>query len=135
MASGMFNKAKESGAVDWDADTIKWLLVGTGYVHDPDVDFVSGVTANELSGTGYARKTLAATTTLDDTNDKVIHDAPDQTYTGADFGTVHGGIAYKEVTDDTDSVPIVYVELSSDVTTNGGDFTFQMPSGGLYEGS
>src|SRR5687768_7037937 len=52
--------------IDLIGDTLKVMLVGAGYIPDPDHDFVSDVNAQELNGTGYAngfggagRKTLA----------------------------------------------------------------------------
>lgn len=135
MASGVYNKTKQGGeAFTWSSSTIKMLLVSSSYTFNPDHDFVDDVDANELSGTGYVRKTLASkTVTVDDTNDEVRYDAADPVYTGADFGTVAAGIVYVEVTNDTDSIPLAYVELTSPAVTNGGDFTFQFGSDGVFK--
>jgi len=135
MASGVYNNAKQGGTqFVWGTDTIMCLLNSSSYTFDPDHDTVDNVDANELSGTGYVRKTLASkTVTVDDTNDEVRFDAADITWTGANFGTVAGAVVYKFVTNDTDSVPLVWAELTSPAVTNGGDFTLQWSSDGVFK--
>lgn len=135
MASGMFNNAKQGGTqFTWGSDTIMCLLLSSSYTFDPDHDTVDNVDANELSGTGYVRKTLASkTVTVDDTLDEVRYDAADVVWTGANFGTVAGAIVYKFVTNDTDSVPLVWSELTSPSLTNGGDFTLQWSTEGVFK--
>lgn len=135
MASGVYNNAKQGGdQFVWTTDTIQMLLNSASYTFDPDHDVVNDVDTNELSGTGYVRKTLASkTVTVDDTNDEVRYDAADVTWTGANFGTVAGGVIFKFITDDTDSVPIAWVELTSPAVTNGGDFTFQFGADGVFK--
>lgn len=135
MASGVYNKTKQGGdQFVWTTDTIQMLLNSASYTFDPDHDFVDNVDANELSGTGYVRKTLAGkTVTVDDTNNEVRYDATDVTWTGANFGTVAGGVVFKFVTNDTDSVPLAWVELTAPAVTNGGDFTFQFGTDGVFK--
>jgi len=133
MASAVYNKGKQV-SFDWATDTIKAFLVSASYTFNADHDFVDDADTNELSGTGYVRKTLASKTlTVDDTADEVRWDAADITWTGADFGTVNAMVIYKEVVDDTDSELIAYVELSSPAVTNGGDFTFQFGADGCFK--
>ena len=134
MASGVYNNAKQGGdQFVWTTDTIQMLLVSS-YTFDADHDVVNDVDTNENSGTGYVRKTLASKTVpVADTNDEVRYDAADVTWTGADFGTVVGGVVFKFVTDDTDSVPLAWVELPSSAVTNGGDFTFQFGTDGVFK--
>ena len=138
MASHVFNTQKaQEGTSAWGTDPVKLALVGTGYTPDPDADtLLAALGAHELAGDGYSRKTLASkTVTKDATANEARYDAADVVYAGASFGTVKGGIAYREVhaSDDAQNIPIAYCELASPVTTNGGDFTFQFGSDGVFK--
>lgn len=99
---------------------------------------VSGAT-NEVTNTGYARKTLSdaggITITYDDTNDRVDVDIPDQTWTaisagdgwndiviGIDFDTTAGV--------DADILPLTQHDFV--VTPDGSDITAQIAAAGFY---
>ncbi len=135
MASGVYNTGKQGGDLfTWTTSNIQILLNSSSYTFDADHATVDAVDANELSGTGYSRKTLASkTVTVDNTADECRYDAADVTWTGADFGTVAGGVVFLQVTNDTDSVPIAWVELTSAAVTNGGDFTLQFGTDGVFK--
>lgn len=124
MASGFFNRGKNNKYDD--GSTYGLLLVGTSYTHDPDLDDLTAtaIANNELSGTGYTRKTVTPSVTINDTSDQAEITWPDQTWSGADFGTVQGAILYREDSAaDGSRVPMIYEELDSNATTNGGDYT------------
>ena len=64
MANTVNNIAKKKfidGALNWATADIRALLLTSGYVVDPDDDFVADLTpgSNELTGTGYLRLSLA----------------------------------------------------------------------------
>jgi hypothetical protein len=140
----VYNNAKElllNGGVDFGNDTIKLLVYDNtqAYTPDPDdgpfVDDIIGVSATEMSGTGYSRKTLTVTVTQDDTDDEGVMDASDVTFSGLDAGTIQGWIIYKEVTNDTDS-PVILATDDGDIadlplTTNGSDVTIQWNAEGI----
>ena len=80
--TSIYNNFKEllfNGGIDLDTDTIEVALVSDSPAYTPDIDgeaFVDdvldgGVTASELSGTGYSRKTVTITVAQDNTNDRV----------------------------------------------------------------
>lgn len=102
-----------------------------------DLNTVSQVVSGELSGTGYARKTLtSATVTEDDTNDWALFDAADpSTYTAINAGTIAGAWIYDRQTpgSDTDASDHLwmFLDLSPDLVTNGGDVTLQFNTNGL----
>ncbi|WP_226041560.1 hypothetical protein [Natrinema sp. DC36] len=127
-----------TSSIDLSADTIRVAFYDdtTAFTFDPDVhEFVDdildgGTTAQEMSGTGYSRQTVAnQTTTQDDTNDQASFDGDDLTWTGIDAGTIQGAIIYRQVGgDDTtpadDDVIIVLddADLASlPLATNGSD--------------
>lgn len=144
MADGIFNGYKAAAIgiptsgtpvarVDVIADSIKVLLVTTGYTFNPDDRFVSSAAASEISVTGYTggfggsgRKTLASRTlSADDTNDRSAFDAADVTWTALGTGaTIAAAILFKELTSDALSPMIAYFDLV-DTPTNGGDITLQ----------
>lgn len=138
MASGVYNIAKGIESVTFASDTIRILLVTT-YTFDPDPDTISGITMTEASDASYTgqgatgRLTLAGKSrTVNDTDDRVEYDATDPVWTALDNETIVGGIIFKFVTDDTDSIPLAYCELTSPAVTNGSDFTFQFGATGIY---
>jgi hypothetical protein len=134
MASLLYNKAKAEflkGGIDWDTDTIKVLLVATGYTPSVDHNFVSDIT-NEVGTANYVRKTLSCTVAEDDANDRGVADASDVVWTALGAGaTVIGVVAFKDTGNDATS-PLIYFGDFTDTATNGGDFTLQWHADGLF---
>jgi hypothetical protein len=124
--------------IDIAANTIKVMLVGTGYTPNKDHQFVADVVASELSGTGYTggfggsgRKTLASKVIgKNDSTDKAYIDGADMTWTAINAGTIGFAIVFKEITSDALSPVIACVDVA-DIVTNGGDVTIQWDAAGL----
>jgi len=147
--SGWFNQAKKDvmdGTINLDTDTLKVMLVDSGYTFNPDDDFVSSGAGTpggeELSGTGYVagfgnsgRKTLANTVaTADDANNRGELDGDDVVWTAINAGTASAAIILKEVTNDAASRLIAYVDTGGfPFVTNGGDFTIQWNAEGILQ--
>ena len=135
MASNLYNPGLEKlldGTIDFENDTINVLLVDTSHTFDKTHDFVDDIVANEASGTGYARKTLAnAAIALDAANDRVEFDADNPSYTALDAGTIAAAIIFKQVTNDSDSPLIAQIDFA-DLVTNGSDVELQINSEGLF---
>jgi hypothetical protein len=135
MASNLYNPGLEkllSNSIDYDSDTIKVILVDTNHTFDKTDEFVSDIVANEASGTGYSRKTLAnKSQTLDTANDRVEFDADNPTYTALDAGTIASVVIFKEVTNDADSPLIANIDFP-DLVTNGSDVELRINSEGLF---
>lgn len=134
MASILYTKLYQialTGALDLEDDTINVLLVDDTYTANKDHDFVNDVVGDELSGTGYTRKTLAGkSVTLDTGNDRVTFDATDPVWTGLDAGTIGGAVVFKQVTNDADSPLICFLDPTN-LTTNGSDVTLQFNAAGI----
>lgn len=116
-------KVAEADATMKDYDTVAALLAGT-----PD----------EADFTDYARKTgLTGTITVDDTNDRVDVDVPDQTWSGA------GGASNNTLTDlvffyqnaaaDASRVPCTNHDFA--VTTDDSDLSAQVNAAGFIRHS
>ena len=128
--------------MDLDTTAIKSMLIKDGYNSDsgsqlPDQEFVdvSGTTTDlanwECAATGYTggfagadRLTATIVTTEQTANNRVVTIITDQTWTaigGATNNTLEGVALIREITNDTLSIPIVFLLFSATLTTNGSD--------------
>lgn len=117
----------ESDATLIDVDTVTALVAGT---------------TNEVTNSGYARKTLTdsdiTAMTPDDTNDRMDLDIPDQTWTAVAAGDGWSKlvIAYdNDTTGGTDSNLIPLTAHDFVVTPDGSDITAQIAAAGFYRAS
>lgn len=120
-------KTAEADATLKDYDDLASMLAAGG-----------GTTNVEATATNYARKTgLTATLTVDDTNDRVDLDLPDQTWTalgGATNNTlVKLVIFYQESAADSGRIPLTAHDFA--VTTDGTDVVAQLAAAGFYRAS
>lgn len=131
-----------NGSIDLDTDTLKVMLVNDSYTSDKDHEFVSSVNSYEISTSGYSgsyggagRKTATVTTQYNATSDRVEVLINDITWTSLQSGaTIGAAILIKEVTNDAASPVIAVWDFTTNVATNGGDFTmdFNGTTGNLY---
>lgn len=149
MANGVFNivKGKYRYYIELPAASdalVVVLLKSAGLEADAtlaDYDTLAallGSTNDEGDFTNYSRKILTTgiTTTVDDTNNRVDTDIPDQTWTAAG-GTTNNTlgkliVGYDPATGtgtDSDIIPISYHDFSA--TTDGNDLVAQISTSGL----
>lgn len=109
-------------------------------VDKDDVAALVSGTTNEVTNSGYARKTLdqtgGITVTYDDTNDRVDVDCPDQTWTGVAAGDGWNDIVFcydSDSTAGTDSAILPMTLHDFAVTPDGSDITAQVA--GFYRAS
>jgi hypothetical protein len=145
MADVFYNLAKKQimdGTIDLVVDDIQVLLIAsTPYTPDADHDFIdesgaSDIVDAELSGAGYARKSLATKTIVeDDPNNRAEYNADDLAYTGADFGTIAAVIVFKNTGVDTTSVVIAYLDTLTGLplVTNGGNVDIAWNAEGILQ--
>lgn len=141
MANLMFTKATElllSGSLDFANDDIRIALVDatTTAVADRDAATLSGIsTLGEIAGTGYVRKVLANTVVnRDDPNNQSEFDADDVLWSAINAGTAVAAIIYKHVTNDTDSIPLIYIDEGDfPIVTNGSDATIVWDAEGIMK--
>lgn len=121
MANFVYNEAKRAiieGEIDLGAggSDVRVLLVMTNTTADTedDVNTISGFTTlDELNDTGYARQALAGEAVNEDAgNNRAEADADDVafTYNGDGSRNTQAAVYLKHVTNDTDSVPIAFVD-------------------------
>lgn len=125
----MYNRGKRMKR-DWtEASKWKVLLVTSSYTPNIDHDTVSDVVANEATGTGYSRKTLAnAAITVDDTNDRVDHDADNVTWSGLTSAFQYAVLFYDPGTGDGNTELHSYYDLGAQSLT-GNEFTLKWDGG------
>lgn len=152
MASFVTNRAaKEMLEAFLSSETVKVALVTSTYAGDKDdVEADAGgandVVDGEISVSGYTggyggagRKTLANKSfSADDSDDEGVFDnTVDLTWTSLAAGaTIAAAVLLIEdflgaASDDTDTLVIARLELSSPVPTNGSDFTLSFDTEGL----
>lgn len=91
--------------------------------------------ANEATDASYARKTgLTGTITVDDTNDRVDVDIPDQTWSALAGGAIFDAVVfYEEAAADTTRIPLTLHDFA--VTPDGSDVTIQFNGAGFARAS
>jgi hypothetical protein len=101
---------------DWNTDTIKCAVVTSAYTPNQDTDdFWNDVSANEASASGYTAggATLAScTVTYDTTNNRVVLDAADVTWTSAVTGRYL--VVYKDTGTASTSPLLGYYDNTTD---------------------
>jgi hypothetical protein len=134
MANVMYNAGKQmllagsSGEIDFAANTIKALCVGSGYTANADDVFIDAGGANDPVDhrtAGTTDQTLGSKVIgVDNTGDFAYIDAADSVFSAVPAGpAIEGVIIYKDTGTPTTSRMICYLDIS--VTPNGGDITVQ----------
>lgn len=121
----VIDAAGDTDATMKDRDDLATLLAGT---------------ANEVTNSGYARKTLtdadlAALPAPDDTNDRYDIDLPDQTWSAVAAGTAWTDIIIcydPDTTTGTDSTLIPLTLHDFAVTPDGSDIVAQIAAAGFF---
>lgn len=110
-------------SLSWTGDTIRSLLVDSGYSYNPDHNFVSDVSGDEVADASYARVTLTGkSVTEDDTNDEATLDADPIDYGALNNVTPAGIVIFKFVTNDGDSPLIQFIDDGFGVAANGAGY-------------
>lgn len=135
---------KATANYDMDAAGFKVMLLKSTYTKDGDHQFVSSLNSHECDATNYTggfggggRKTISSPTlTYDTATNRVIFDAGDPatwtTLGGATNNTLRYIAIIREVTNDAASPVYAVLDFGSNFSTNGGDFTVQFASTGIY---
>lgn len=135
MASNIYNKGLlklVDGTVDYLTDNIAILLTDNTYTFNVSHEFVSDVSASEVSGAGYSRKTIASKTiTLAD--NVVTFDCGDITYTAmSTTEDLASAIFYKETGTDNASSLVVHIDFE-DISTSNSDINIVTSAEGIFQ--
>ncbi len=142
MADFVFNIAQ--GAVaEKVRDSASALLILLLIAADTDANMRDTATvaallatsADEATDGSYSRKTgITGTVTVDNTNDRVDVDMPDQTWTAlAGAAILDAVVAYQESAADSGRVPCTLHDFA--VTPDGSDVTLQVNASGFFRAS
>lgn len=140
MANFMYNEAKRAllqGELDLSSDDIRAALVmsNTSCDTEDDVNFVSGfATLDECDDTTYTRLSLSNESVSENAaNNRAELDADNITFanTGDASRDVAGVLIYKHVTNDADSVPIVFIEEV--VSLDGNNVVIEWNADGIVQ--
>lgn len=145
MADFVFNvgKGKAAEKVADAATSVGILILATAGLELDAVlrdkttitDLLSGTT-NEPTNTNYARKTgLTGTVTVDQTNDRVDVDVPDQTWTAVAVGDSWSKLVVFLDEGGTDGTRIPLTCHDFVVTPDGSDIVAQIAAAGFYRAS
>ncbi len=135
-----FKRAIASGEIDLHTagDDIRVALLMTNTDADTlaTAALMNALALDETAGANYVRKALVnELITQDDGNNRAEFDADDVTWTALGNGarSIQGVIVYKHVTDDTDSIPICFIDFAVDQDPGGSNFTLQWDAQGILQ--
>lgn len=126
----------------FDTDTLKMALVVVGggipSTSKTGVQYVSDVTGTnaEVTGTGYARQTLAGVTVAFGSGDDVDFSFSDITFlqNAAGFTNARYGVLFKDAGGaDTANPVIAIIDLNATISVVPGDLVLKSPTGGLIQ--
>lgn len=128
MASLIFNSCVDDmarGAIDFDTDTFKCMLVTATYTPDKDTHLKRSSVTNEVTGTGYTAGGAAATVTVtkDTANDRVDISLGAVSWASSTI-TARGAVYYKSRGGASSADELVgYVDFGADITSTNGTFS------------
>jgi hypothetical protein len=127
MASLLYNSAVDDmarGAIDFDTDTFKVMLVTSSYTPDKDTHDKRDDVTNEVSGTGYTAGgvTSVCTVTKDTANDRVTLSFAAVSWASSTI-TARGAVIYKSTGTASNDNLVAYNDFGSDVASASGTFT------------
>jgi hypothetical protein len=128
MADLIYNSAIDDmarGAIDFDTDTFKIMLVTSSYTPNKDTHDRRDDVTNEVTGTGYSTggSTIACTVTKDTGNDKVTLQFASTSWASSTI-TARAAVVYKSRGGASSADELVfYNDFDADVSTTNGTFT------------
>ncbi|QDT46195.1 hypothetical protein Pan258_02120 [Symmachiella dynata] len=143
MVSLVNNYAKGKmwdGTIDLNTDDIRSALLMTNTTADTEgnVQLMNAYTTlDECDATGYARVALVAeAVNIDTVNNRAEFDANDLSFTGLGGNAtraIQGVLLYKHITNDTDSLPIVFIDFTSDIPTTATQIDVPFDAQGILQ--
>ena len=127
MASLIYNSCIDDmarGAIDFDTDTFKVMLVTSSYTPNKDTHDKRDDVTNEVSGTGYTAGGVSApvTVTKDTANDKVTIEFAAVSWTSSTI-TARGAVYFKSTGNAANDCLVAYNDFGSNITTSNGTFS------------
>jgi hypothetical protein len=143
MANFIYNEAKRAfaaGEINLVSNDIRVMLIMTNTTADTqrDPNTISGFTTlDECDGSNYSRITLSGKSLFENaTNNRAEFKASNVIFTSLGIGTrqVQAALVYKHVTNDSDSVPLVFFDTNGfPFNGDGTNKTIQWNSTGIIQ--
>jgi hypothetical protein len=131
MALEIYNVGLDALA-DWETATFEWVLLTAG-TFDRTHSVVADVlgSATEATVTGYSRPAVATKLrTVDDAEDRITYSCDDPSFGTLDPGETVTAIALiRVVTDDTDSIPVGWSNITPTATDIFDPFVINVTEG------
>lgn len=127
----VYKKQLADGSEDWPNGDYRALLLTGAVSIDPDHATVAAVIAanTEASDASYARQALGTqTNTQDDTNDRANLDAATIDFGSLDNETPTAMLIFRQVTTDSDSIPVSIHDSGFGTAANGAGYTVETPN-------
>lgn len=128
MSSFIYNSCLDDaarGAIDFDTDTFKVLLVTSSYTANKDTHVKRSDVTNEVSGTGYTAggNTVTSTVAKDTANDRITITFASTSWPTSTI-TAAGAVIYKSRGGAAGSDELVaFVNFGGNVISSGGTFS------------
>lgn len=112
------------GAIDFDTDTFKTLLVTSSYTANKDTHTRRSDVTDEVTGTGYTAGgvTTACSVSKDTANDKVTLTFASPSWPSSTI-TARGAVIYKSTGTAANDPLVGYIDFGGDVLSSGGTFS------------
>ena len=145
MANFVYTRAATNilkGDMDFDGHDFRVALVMTNTTADTERDAATidaFTTLDEMDGANYARVAISGEEVNEDTgNDRAEFDDDDSNVTFSSLGAgtrqVQGAVVLRHITDDTDSVPVCWIDTGGfPFTANGSDVVIQFNAEGILQ--
>lgn len=132
MASLIYNSCLNdmaTGAIDFDTNSFKILLVTSSYVPNKDTHTKRSDVTNEITGTGYTAGGASTTVTVtnDTANDRIDIDFSDVSWTSATL-TAAAAVIYKTTGTASADNLVAYLDFAGNVISTNGTFTVDITS-------
>jgi len=127
MASLIYDSAIDDmarGAIDFDTDTFKAILVTSSYSPQKDTHLKRSAVTNEVTGTGYTAGgvTTACTVTKDTANDRVTLQFAAVSWASSTI-TARALVIYKSTGTAANDALVAYNDFGSNVSSTAGTFS------------
>lgn len=135
--NAIFNSFKRdiaNGSINLVTDTIKIMLVGSGYTANIDTHTKRSDVTSEVSGAGYTSGGVALankSVIMNTTSDKGVFDADDVALSLATI-TARGAVLYKARGGASSADELIaYLDFGSDITSTAGNFNITFDANGI----
>lgn len=127
MASLIYNSCIDDmarGAIDFDTNTFKMMLVTSSYAPDKDTHTKRSDVSNEVSGTGYTAggETCACTVAKVTANDNVTLTFAAVSWPTSSI-TARGAVIYKSTGSASTDCLVAYDDFGANIVSASGTFT------------